>query len=148
MMVTMTTQREARQRANILMNQHDLFGWSFGFDNAKARAGCTHGSLRKITLSRHFVAANGMERIEQTILHEIAHALVGTGHGHDAVWKAKAKEIGHTGDRLYKAADTVMPERSWIGTCACGEWTRHRLTQRMRTATCAGCGMGITWRHR
>lgn len=28
------------------------------------------------------------------VLHEIAHAIVGRGHGHDEVWAAKAEEIG------------------------------------------------------
>ena len=32
-------------------------------------------------------------------MHEIAHALVRKGHGHDAVWKAKALSIGCDGQR-------------------------------------------------
>ena len=34
------------------------------------------------------------DEVRDTILHEIAHALVGPGHGHDAVWKAKCVEVG------------------------------------------------------
>lgn len=41
---------------------------------------------------------NHDEELEETFLHECAHALVwleeGGNHGHDAVWKAKARELG------------------------------------------------------
>jgi len=38
--------------------------------------------------------------IENTVLHEIAHAIVGNEHYHDRVWKECAQRIGCTGDRL------------------------------------------------
>ena len=37
---------------------------------------------------------NGPEEVRDTILHEVAHALVGPGHGHDTVWKATAAQVG------------------------------------------------------
>ena len=37
----------------------------------------------------------------ESLLHEIAHALVGRKHNHDAEWKAKAREIGCTGERTH-----------------------------------------------
>ena len=38
--------------------------------------------------------------IENTVLHEIAHAIVGAEHHHDRVWRDCAQRIGCTGDRL------------------------------------------------
>ena len=34
------------------------------------------------------------EEVKNTLLHEIAHALVGPGHRHNRVWRQKAREIG------------------------------------------------------
>jgi hypothetical protein len=45
------------------------------------------------------VDRNGAEEIVDTILHEIAHALVGPRHGHDTVWKAKCTDIGARPER-------------------------------------------------
>lgn len=36
----------------------------------------------------------GASVMRQALLHEIAHALVRPGHGHDQVWKDKALQIG------------------------------------------------------
>jgi SWI/SNF-related matrix-associated actin-dependent regulator 1 of chromatin subfamily A len=38
------------------------------------------------------------QQFKDTILHEIAHAIVGPHHGHDEVWRGKAVEIGCTGN--------------------------------------------------
>jgi len=46
------------------------------------------------------------ELVRDTLLHEIAHALVGTAHGHDEVWKAKCLEIGAINLRGVVKSDT------------------------------------------
>jgi hypothetical protein len=35
-----------------------------------------------------------LDDIKNTILHEIAHAIVGENHGHRQVWQEKAIELG------------------------------------------------------
>jgi hypothetical protein len=60
---------------------------------------CLYGP-RRIEISFHFAQRNGDMAIRETLLHEIAHALAGAGHGHDAVWKQKCLEIGATPKRL------------------------------------------------
>ncbi|HXP48579.1 MAG TPA: SprT-like domain-containing protein, partial [Bacteroidia bacterium] len=62
-----------------LMEKHELpiKGWRITLDNAKRRFGmCKHGP-KIISLSRPLIALNKPQRVEQTILHEIAHALAG-----------------------------------------------------------------------
>ena len=48
-----------------------------------------------------FIKANlNNDKIKDTVLHEIAHAIVGNEHRHDRVWKDCAQRIGSTGNRL------------------------------------------------
>ncbi len=49
---------------------------------------------RAIIINAHHVDIHDDENIIDTIKHEVAHALVGSAHGHDETWRAKAKEIG------------------------------------------------------
>jgi len=53
---------------------------------------CDHRS-RTIRFSKHYIMSDPAQ-ITDTILHEIAHALVGSNHGHDRTWKLKAMEVG------------------------------------------------------
>lgn len=53
------------------------------------------------TYNNKFIKANlNNGKIKDTVLHEIAHAIVGNEHGHDGVWKECAQRIGSTGARL------------------------------------------------
>ena len=129
---------DARKMAIELMNKHGLTGWYFDFDRAKRRFGACHFRTKHISLSIYLVALNDEVRVKNTILHEIAHALVGAKHNHDAVWKAKAREIGCTGDRCYSSRDTVTPESRYIGTCPNGhEYKRHKAPK--RKTSCPKC---------
>lgn len=131
---------KAQELAKILMSKHDLTskGWRFEFDTAKRRFGCCNHRYKKITLSRALVQVNSEARVKNTILHEIAHALVGGGHGHDAVWRRKALEIGCDGKRCYTSENTVIPESKYIAVCkTCGhKHKKHRLTK-----TITACGI-------
>jgi len=61
--------------------------------HSNARGIC-YNSGEKISLQIQFSINEDMEEIRNTILHEIAHALVGNENGHNLVWKKKALELG------------------------------------------------------
>ena len=65
------------QRARALLAYHQLSLWSFHFDNSRKRAGCCQYGTQVISLSYEFAKYAPEEEILDTILHEIAHALVG-----------------------------------------------------------------------
>ena len=120
-------------------------GWGFGFDLATSRAGVCRYVERRIDLSVSYCLAATRAEIEDTVLHEIAHAIVGPRHNHDAVWKAKAREIGCTGERCHRVQHSTP---KWVGECGCGQqWFRQILQRRiMRNRACSKCDGVIKWR--
>jgi predicted SprT family Zn-dependent metalloprotease len=96
---------QARELALHLLTAHGLSDWSFAFNRSKRQMGCCCYGPKVIELSRHFVERNDLDLIRDTLLHEIAHALVGPGHGHDAVWKAMCLRIGAKPERLSNEPD-------------------------------------------
>ena len=88
---------KARLLAVEKMKFHNLTDWNFRFDNAKRRFGLCAYKSKMISLSESLTELNPEEEVLNTILHEIAHALVGRGKGHTQVWKLKALEIGCNG---------------------------------------------------
>ncbi len=131
----------AEKLALNLMTKHNLLqnGWRFEFDNAKRRFGCCHHRTKVISLSRELVKLNNEPRVQNTILHEIAHALVGVGHGHDSVWKRKALEIGCDGKRCYTTENTNIVKGKYQATCPkCGYvHNKHRKPKRQKS--CGNC---------
>ena len=93
---------DVKKTAETLLAKHKLNEWQFRFDHSARRAGSCSYRNKVITLSIN-LAHNGSDaEINDTLLHEIAHALVGKQHNHDAVWKAKAREIGCSGERTHR----------------------------------------------
>ena len=86
---------ETAALAEELLTRHKLApAWRFGFDLAPSRAGICRYAEQRIDLSASFCLAAGRAEIADILLHEIAHALVGPGHNHDAVWQEAARAIG------------------------------------------------------
>jgi predicted SprT family Zn-dependent metalloprotease len=113
---------KAEKLAEDLMQEHGLYAnpylqWCFEFDNAKRRFGCCQYLRRVISLSKVLTELNSEAEVRDTILHEIAHALVGNSHGHDWVWKQKALEIGCNGNRCYSSKEVKTPESKYIAIC-------------------------------
>jgi predicted SprT family Zn-dependent metalloprotease len=131
---------QARELALGLLAVHGLGSWSFTFNRSKRQMGCCRFELKVIELSRHFVERNARNLIRDTLLHEIAHALVGPGHGHDAVWKAMCVRVGAKPERLSNEPD--MPQGRWQAICnGCGmRHHKYRRPKRMKGWFCCRCG--------
>ncbi len=125
------------QVARDLLVQHQLSHWSFQFDNGRKRAGCCHYGTHVISLSYEFAKQVPEEEIRDTILHEIAHALVGQQHHHDDVWRAKAIEIGCSGQRCHDLQFTLP---RYIVSCTQGCWvaTTDRRRHHVLCRQCRG----------
>ena len=83
--------------ARDLMDEHYLTEVDFGFFDSKKTLGrCRFRNEVPflIELSRDFVRVNTIEVMEETIRHEIAHAIAGRKAGHGPAWKRVAKQVG------------------------------------------------------
>ena len=79
-----------------LMDTHGLEQWGLVFDRARKRAGMTKYGDQVISLSQPLMSIYNEKQVRDVILHEIAHARVGSGHRHDEVWKKEARRLGAT----------------------------------------------------
>ena len=128
-----------------LLREHGLDDWTIVADRAKTRAGVCRFPRRQIGLSAPITRLHDEAEVLDTILHEIAHALVGPQHGHDAVWKAKAREIGCSGERCVSSDSPRVPG-DWVGRCPAGhEKSRHRAPTRLMS--CGECSRRFDPRH-
>ena len=131
-----------RHHAAELIDQH-LDRWSFDFDHARARVGCCHYADQRITLSRHLVPALTMAEVDQTLRHEIAHALAGQAAGHGPRWRSLAAKLGYTGRRTMDVPQAREQAR-WLARCPRGhEYRRHRRPS--GKAYCRPCLDGGDW---
>lgn len=144
--------RDVHALASSLLRAHGLGTWNIGWDNARRRAGLCRYHTRTISLSRPLMALYDADAVREVILHEIAHAVVGPDHHHDAVWRAKAREIGCTGRRAMPA-DSPRPSAPWVGSCPRGhEFERFRRPS--GRGSCSLCSARydprflIEWRYR
>ncbi len=138
---------EWEHRAAEAMLAHGLRDWAFGFGHGKrtlgttrVRAGARHGTVR---LSRHLILAasgpataprplrtDGSEpsaspaMVEDTLRHEIAHAVAYLRHGREAMnhgplWRAVAREVGAHPSATCRAAP--LAPAPWTMICLrCG----------------------------
>lgn len=142
-----------RAWANALIALHlDATEWSFGFDNAKTRAGLCNYTNKHISVSKYLAARYEDDEIHQVLLHEIAHAIAGVRSGHGARWKAVAAGLGYEGKRLHSGAiaDELAP---WVGRCPAGH-QHYRYRQPTRALACGRCSrrfdaaFAIAWEKR
>ena len=131
---------KAKILARDLMNLYGLEEWSFKLNGRKRQLGVCKGSIKQIELSSHYVHQNAEAHVKDTILHEIAHALVGVEHGHSEVWKKMCLRVGC----LPKACDetAILPKGAWQARCpgCMTHFNRHRKPQRLTGLYCKRCG--------
>jgi len=134
--------------ANKLMDKHGLSksGWSLNLDNAKKRFGQCRYRIKQISLSKPLILVNDKDRVKDTILHEIAHALVGSSHGHNSIWKAKCIEVGCAPVRCFTSKNTTLVQGKYKAVCgACGkDHYRYRKLSSNKRVACL-CQRGKSW---
>ena len=92
----MTLNQAITLAKKLLSKYPELKGWSVSTNMRKRAFGVCDYRNRLIELSAILVPAMTDEAIQDTIVHEIAHALT-PGHNHDYVWKQKCIELGGDG---------------------------------------------------
>jgi len=123
-----------------LVQEHLDSKWIFKLDNAKRRFGMCNHSQKIISVSKPMAMLNEEKDIRIVILHEIAHALVGCGHGHDLVWRAKCIELGGDGEQYYNPNKVVQPTQRYVLTCPkCGHSFSKARVQMGRKRACFTC---------
>jgi predicted SprT family Zn-dependent metalloprotease len=132
--------REAYTLAIELMTKHGLLakGWQFSLDGALTRFGNCSFRDKSITLSRALAELNPADRVRDTILHEIAHALAGFEAKHGRLWKVVAHSIGARPERCYSSDDTATPAAPWQAICQfCNRVIkRHRMRKSLAECWC------------
>ena len=105
----------AEQLAFEKMELHGLSQWALVWTNATTAYGNCCDIKRTIYLSSILTAIVDELHVLDTILHEIAHALVGCYNGHNEVWQKKAKEIGCNGNTTCNRviSDNDLPPK-WV----------------------------------
>jgi hypothetical protein len=89
------THKEIQDFANEMLSKHAASVWSFKWNNRMTAWGMCDEADWTIQLSLPlFNALKNKEDAKITILHEIAHAIVGCVEGHNAEWKAAARKLG------------------------------------------------------
>lgn len=141
MSTTLTQILSIHKEANDLLVKYQLAekGWTFELGNEQRRMGVCRHSRKIIGFSRRFLHIDPAQ-ITDTLLHEIAHALVGPGHGHDSTWRSMARHLGASDERCYSLPSTEIPPYNYVLYCPnsdCNKkWYRYRIKASVRTAIC------------
>ena len=126
-----------------LFEQHGLAarGWLLEFRSYAHRLGCCSSRKRVIALNDYYAENNTEPPVIDTLLHEIAHALVGASHGHGPIWKAMARKLGCTPEACSKKGVLIRPG-NYQATCpTCRRWFyKYRRPKYVVGYYCPSCG--------
>ena len=136
---------DAAQLASELMRKHGLLPrWKFAFDRAIRRFGSCNERKKLITLSGRLTELNSEYQVRDTILHEIAHALVGARAGHGRKWRKMASLVGCNARSCY-GDEVRQPAGGFVGQCpTCGRELRRA---RRRQVSCGRCDRKFNRQH-
>jgi predicted SprT family Zn-dependent metalloprotease len=138
-----------RDLAESLMHQHGLNGWTLVFDQASTRAGECRFCEREISLSAPLMSLWTRAQCEDTIKHEIAHALTPTDRGHGIAWQRMCLVIGADPSRTWGHNGEQRIPGKYLGTCPAGHTiTKHRRPKTENFGSCRECSPRYDPRYR
>lgn len=127
--------QEIEAEADALLKKHGLNQWCFAFDQASRRGGACFHSAQRISVAEQFALTAPVAEVTDTLLHEIAHALVGKSEGHGSKWRETALRIGCSARVTH---DISFAGAKWIATCLTCKWRSPRQRRR-RNLVCSQC---------
>lgn len=138
----MVDRYEAKERAEYLLMDFELDGWTVVLTNAPRTAGWCQPRKRRIGLSGPIAELNDWDEVEDTIRHEIAHALAPITAWHGPEWVAMCQI---TGAKPVACKDYETVEKRWILTCeTCGtQWKRHATRRGLIHGECRDRETGL-----
>ena len=144
-------------RRDLSMDGHIDDTLDIGLDNAKNRAGVFRPKRMVITISRFFIEHATVEAIQETVLHEFAHACDYHERGtsdHGDNWKSWCRELGmKSTDRCFDPATDApdMPKGKYRADCeTCDKqglnW-KWKMSAAMRQGRfyCRKCRSKVVW---
>jgi len=139
---------EAAAMMTALIKEHrlDRQGWSFAWMNRMRTLGLCKYGPKELLLSVAYVDRHDRDHVEQTCLHEVAHALT-PGAKHGSEWQMIARQLGVEDPKPCTAAD--MPEGRWVAVHSCGgRYSKHRAPKPQtggRFYYCPPCWKGLSY---
>ncbi len=136
---------EIRNMALSLMREHGLKTWTFKWAKKEVgRFGFCDCTNKSISLSRLMTQhETDINRVKNTILHEIAHGIDCERRGftnHDKVWQEIAKSIGCSAEKCGVSSGLEKKKfAKWIATCEhCGK-EHYRYYKPKDGVSCSDC---------
>lgn len=128
--------------ARRMLADHGLDGWSFDWDAAKKRRGACHWGEKRITFSGLHARYAPFAAFEETMLHEISHALAPADAAHGVEWQLINLCIGGDGGCRY-GDDSYLPDSvrgRWRGQCPSGHTVWRYQRPKPGIYSCGRCG--------
>jgi len=125
--------RELEAIAEKELLEHGLRDWSFGLAKTKRRQGVCKYRDRRIEIAEYYARHNPPEKVLDTLLHEIAHAIAGPNARHGPAWKVVAKKLGATPRACDTCDETVVMPGDWQATCEACNKTYHKYKRPQRS---------------
>jgi predicted SprT family Zn-dependent metalloprotease len=104
-----------------LMSKSGLSDWKININNKRSILAETWYRTKTIMFSKHFVMVATEDQFVGVTYHEIAHALVGKGHGHDEEFKKLCTEISPNAEYSRSSVNIGVSIRKFLLECPdCG----------------------------
>lgn len=138
----MTTRYQIIEEWKFQKKKWALGDWNLHFSNRKRQLGYCDCTKKRISISLSYMEINPFQVMQDTLLHEIAHALQFIKSGktnHNEDWKKIALKVGCEPKRCASTEDIVLPIGKYVGVCPSCEKTVHFYRKVIRRRSCSEC---------
>lgn len=127
--------RKAMLKSADLLIENGLSDWTLKINNKRSALAETYFSRKTIMFSKHFMLAADKDQLIGVTLHEVAHALLGPGHGHNREFKKLCEKISPNADYAVRSVD--VPIRKYLVECKkCGAKGSTNVNKDRYCGTC------------